>query len=232
MSDTNPEPVAPSVVEYEQLCGRADLLRLLAQLFDHPLTAEAIEALADSGLLAEMVDEEAASALIGADEKLLEELAVAHTAIFSGPGVHIRPYASIHHPRGERKGVLWGDATVWFRRFALDHGLSFEGSGYHGVPDAIGVELDVCATLVRREAELLNAAETARVEAMRGSLATLLGVHMVPWVTPFAAKVREFVPMLECVPVRAFYAGLVGLVLDLLQAEAMRVGGDDAQAQA
>ncbi len=217
----------PEVLELRE---RANLYRLLAQLYTTALDVPTLRTLDEGGVLAELVADEALrTALLDADEAFIEELVHSHTATFFGPGSHVATFASMHHPEGDRQGVLWGSATTWFRRFVLDHGLKFEGKDYHGVPDDLHIQLDVIGHMLDREAELIEGGETERVERMRGSLNVLMGVHMLPWVRVFAAAVARFVPQLDLEPAQALYGGLANLTLELLEAEGARLGVGDEQ---
>lgn len=232
MSTTSNGPTVrpPQVLE---LRGRANLYRLLAQLYAKSVDVTALRVLDEGGVLQELVaDGDLRDELLNADEAYIEELAHFHTATFFGPSNHVATYASIHHPEGERRGVLWGSATTWFRRFALDHGLEFKGKGYHGIPDDLHVQLDVIGHMLDREADLVQAEESERVELMQGSLKVLMGVHMLPWVRVFAAAVADFVPRLESAAARTLYGGLAVLTLDLLEAEGARLGVDNEQPEA
>ena len=207
------------------LAERAALFRLLGHLFLRELDTDLLKRLAEGGFLDEVVeDPEARAALSDPTQKLLDELAVTYAAILIGPGAHVAPYGSVHHPGDKSQGRLWGETTTWLRRFAIDHGLEFKGPGYHGVPDHIGIELELIAKLLARASELTDAGEDVRAQQMVGSLTVLVEQHTQPWVGPFRDRMVSFAARVKSGPGRAFYQGLARLTASLVDDECRALG--------
>ncbi len=207
------------------LSARADLFRLLARLYTRAVDKDVLTRLAETGFLLDLIDDEQVRArLVSPDEDLVERLQLAHTAIFFGPGDHVPQYASAHHP-GEPKGrVLWGDTTVWFRRFVLDHGLSFARPGYQGIPDQIGLELEVYSRFLDTAARLETSGPDEARDRISASLTTLVGTHMRPWIRVFCAAVNTFVQPHEDDVGYAFYGAIAEVTAAAIEDEATRLG--------
>ena len=163
---------------------------------------------------------------------MLEELSLAHTAIFCGPGPHVAPYGSVYHPDEGGQGMLWGKTTAWIRRFALDHGLEFEGPGYRGIPDEASVEFELIYRLLARQADLLEMGRLEKACRIEASLARLVGDHTLPWAAGFCDAVVAFSAGLKSRLGAAFYAGLARLAKDLVEDEGRRLGLDARGGQA
>ncbi len=209
----------PTIKEPEELSGRAAVYRLLAQVYRKEVSSELATALRDSELLtllrAEGYD---VGEDLPADKEQLIELRREFSKTFIGPGPHVAPYGSVHHPDDPKRGRLWGDTTTQIRRFATEHGLKFEGDGYDGIPDHIGHELELFAILIDAEASALEDEEKA--ERLRNSQRYLLRSHLGRWVPTFCHQV-------QAKSKSPFYRGVASLTKDLLGDE-----GDRLAAQA
>ena len=97
---------------------------LVTQLRDPPLT-EALSALGYD------VDKYLAGELEAVTASLQEQF----TQTFLGPGPHVSLYASIHT---DGVGQLWGDSTVWVKRFIEQTGLCFRND-WDSIPDHIAI---------------------------------------------------------------------------------------------
>ncbi len=205
------------------LAGRADLYRLLAGLFRSEPTAEDLRALHGAGLLRELVDDPAELAgLADPTEEVVAGLAEDFCKLLLGPGVHVAPMGSVHHP-GEVEGArMWGSTTQWLFRFVADHGLKLEGPGYQGIPDQIFVELELCARLVDAEAEAIKTGDAERAQRLRGSLGVLIEQNFLPWLEVFVERVEEFLPSVRGALGRSYLGGLCRFTLDLVRDEARR----------
>lgn len=123
------------------------------------------------------------------EEELLGDLAVEYARLFLGPGKHISPHESVHHPReGAQSGRLWGESTVEVKKFIESSGLHYM-SEYNGLPDHISVEFELMELLTLRE-ELAWGEEDKD-----GALSCLkmekefIEEHLIRWVPVFCEKV-------------------------------------------
>jgi putative dimethyl sulfoxide reductase chaperone len=207
----------------EELTGRASAYRLLAQLYRKELTTPLAKSLTRNRLLEllTMGGYEQDDGPIDSDERLTA-LRREFCRIFLGPGPHVAPYGSVHHPDDPKKGQLWGDTTKQLHRFATDHGLTLKGPGYDGIPDHVGHELEMLALLLEAEAEASFAGDDERAERLRNSQRYLLTSHLGRWVPPFCDKVREKA-------IGGFYRGMAALTCDLLQDDQGRLEATEEQ---
>ena len=211
MSDsTTTQPLA--------LIERAALYRLMATLYRSEVTEELGDKLASSGTLGllqrEGFDLEQ-EALADADE--LTAIRREYSRVFLGPGKHVPPYGSVHHPDDTRQGNLWGNTTSRIRRFAKDHGLEFGGQSYDGIPDHVAHELELYAKLLESQAGALQDGDDERAERILNSERYLYRQDLSRWVPPFCRKVRQAAR-------RPFYAELARLTEVLLEEEGARHG--------
>ena len=200
-----------------ELQGTANVCRLAAQLFRRELTAEQAAALDARGALQLLSDN-------GYDldrDKLrdpdfLARLRVEYARIFIGPGKPVQPYGSIHHPGDPKRGRLWGDTTIWLRRFVKDHGVDFGHSHYDGIPDHVGHELEFYAQLLDAEIQALSDGDEDKVLRLNHSEKMLLTEHMLRWIPAFCDRVRDAAKL-------DFYGVLARLTQDFLALEAERL---------
>jgi len=83
------------------------------------------------------------------EEGWLEELEMEYTRLFIGPGEHVSPYESVWHDDG---GMLWGKTTAEIKKFIESLGLKYR-TEWSGLPDHVGVELELMHRLITREHE-------------------------------------------------------------------------------
>ena len=152
-----------------------------------------------------------------ADEGQLRPLRLEYTRVFIGPGPHASPYGSVYHPDDEKSGELWGKTTQQVHRFAADHGLTFVGKAYDGIPDHIAHELELYAKLLEARAVALYDGEDDKAERVENSQRYLYREQLNRWVPAFATRVSEFAS-------RPLYAELARLTKDLLDEEGDRLG--------
>jgi TorA maturation chaperone TorD len=200
---------------------RASLYRLLALLYRQEVTPELGERLRESGML-DLLEGQGydleRDAL--ADPEELTQLRREYTRVFIGPGKHVSPCGSVHHPDDPKKGQLWGDTTVKIHRFAKDHGLSFEGPGYNGIPDHISHELELFAKLLEGRARAEESGDDERAGRIHNSEQYLIREQLGRWAPEFCRKVAE-------AATRPFYAEISRLTTVLLEEEIDSHQGDD-----
>lgn len=208
---------------HEELGGRAAVYRLLAQVYRKELSAPLATSLEQSRLLEllEMGGFEQDDGPISAEQQLVA-LKREYCRVFLGPGPHVSPYGSVHHPDDPKKGRLWGDTTKQIHRFAKDHGLDLKGPGYDGIPDHVGHELELLAVLLEAEAEACLAGDDDRVERIRNSQRYLLSSHLGRWVPGFCDKVRKKA-------IGGFYRGMASLTCELLEDDQGRLATGEEQ---
>jgi TorA maturation chaperone TorD len=201
----------------QELQGVANVCRLSAQLLRHELTAELAAGFEQKGLFAQLAEQGYAfeRARLG-EADYLRQLKTEFARLFVGPGPHLHPYGSVHHPDDPKKGRMWGDTTVWVRRFAIEHGLGFEGKSYDGIPDHVGHELEIYAHLVEAEVRALAAADERRALLLRNSARLFLTKQLLRWVPSFCAKVQAMAEV-------PFYRELARLTADVLELERQRL---------
>lgn len=203
----------------QDLSTRASTYRLLAQLYRREISPDMAASLVEAGVLDLLVDEGydlEPDAM--AEPQALTKLRREYTAIFLGPGEHVAPYGSVHHPDEAGKAQLWGQTTQWVHRFAGDHGVKFEGPTYDGIPDHVGHELELFALLLDGQAQALDEDDAERAERLVNSQALLHRTQLARWVPIFCERVRAKAK-------RPFYAELARVTSDLIELEAPRFEG-------
>ena len=213
----NPPSSKDALARLNEIQGTANVCRLAAQLFRQELTAELVAALDARGALQLLSDKGYdldTAKLFDAD--FLKGLRIEYARIFIGPGTHVHPYGSMHHPDDPKRGRLWGDTTIWLRRFVKDHGVDFGRSHYDGIPDHVGHELEFYAQLLDAEHQAAQAGDQDKVSRLNHSEKMLLGEHMLRWIPPFCDRVSEAANL-------DFYAVLARLTQDVLALEAERL---------
>ncbi len=208
---------------HEELGGRAAVYRLLAQLFRKEITPPMARALDESRLI-ELLELGGYEAVEGSlrDEARLTSLKREFCRVFLGPGPHVAPYGSVHHPDDPKMGRLWGDTTKQIHRFATDHGLELKGAGYDGIPDHIGHELEMLALLMESEAEARANGDEVRAERLLNSQRYLVESHLGRWVPGFCDRVRSKA-------IGGFYRGMASLTRDLLEDDRERLATGEEQ---
>ncbi len=198
-----------------ELKERAATYRLLAQLYRQELTEPLARRIVDTEVLDSLARYGYERPSDFADAQNLSNLKREFTKVFIGPGKHIAPYGSVHHPDDKKKGQLWGETTTTVRLFAKEHGLSFKGEVYDGMPDHIGHELELFALLLEGEAEAVSSDEADKAERLENSQRYLHGQHLSRWIPVFCNKVEQ--------ETDGLYAAIARLTRDLLGDEAERL---------
>ena len=197
----------------ESIRQRANIYRFLAQTYRRELTGTLAEALASSGIL-NLLEESGYA--IGpdnfTDQQRLSELAADYTCVFIGPRPRVSPYGSVHHPDDLKKGRLWGDTTVWVKRFMADHGVELTGEKYDGIPDHVGHLLEFLSMLLDGEAVALDAGDRERATRLSQSRQLFLQKQLGRWIPEFCKKVEERATS-------GFYRGVANLTAELLAEE-------------
>jgi putative dimethyl sulfoxide reductase chaperone len=199
-----------------ELKERAATYRLLAQLYRQELTEPLAKRIIDTEVLDSLARYGYEKPADFADKESLGGIRQEFTKVFLGPGKHIAPYGSVHHPDDPKRGQLWGETTTKVRVFAKEHGLSFEGKAYDGMPDHIGLELELFALLLEGQADAVAAEESDKVERIANSQRYLHGEHLNRWIPVFCDKVEK--------ETDGLYAAIARLTRDLLGDEGERLG--------
>ncbi len=210
-------------VQTAELRSRAAIWQLLASLYRHEISAGLAKRLIETEVLSSLDSELDVDLVLLGEPEGIKQLALEYTRIFIGPGKHVAPYGSVHHPGDPKKGRLWGDTTIQIKRFAEDLGLKFEGEGYDNIPDHVGHELELFSILLARYADAVDAGDDALCERLLSSQRYLLNVHINQWVPPFCAKV-------ETAATYRFYIGVAKLTTWLIDVEAAQLPPRDASA--
>jgi TorA maturation chaperone TorD len=124
----------------------------------------------------------AADALIGAD---LTDLEAEFNRLFSG-ATACPPRESAYERDLFRKQHVLADAAGFYRAFEL---VVPDGSRWQ--PDDIGVELEFCATVLRRHADALDEGWDEPAAVCEDALATFLRDHLGRWYTSFTAELER-----------------------------------------
>lgn len=145
----------------------------------------------------------------GAEDDVLEELAVEYTALFLGPGGHISPHESVYDESGQ--GYLWGPQTVAVRRFVEMLGFRYDGQ-FGGMPDHISVELELMGELARRESVAWENGERDQAANCLKYQQEFMRDHLSTWVYTFCDKVVATAQL-------PFYREAASLLADFLRGE-------------
>lgn len=192
---------------------KANVHGLLAAVFRRELTAEFLDELRRPALVAALAEAGVAldrDFLEGPVDKVLDEHAVAYTALFIGPGKHVPPYASVHFSGGN--GELWGPPTVWAKKFIEETGFDYSDD-FRDLPDHVSVELELMRHLWSREAEALTEGDEETAAWCRDRRETFLADHLAHWVPAFCGMVAKESP-------RAFYREMAALLDAVVASEA------------
>jgi TorA maturation chaperone TorD len=206
-----------NINEIEELRSRASTYMFLAHIFKQEVTQQLAEKMDENGLFTLLEDNgyEIKSDELK-DKDSIDKLAIEFSRIFIGPGPHISPYGSIHHPDDPKAGRLWGDTTVWVRIFIKDHGLKFEGEGYDGIPDHISGEFEFFSLLINKEIEARESGGVKKTERLLNSQRIFLTQQLSKWVPLFCNKVQEKGEL-------SFYKEIARFTTDLLETEKERL---------
>ncbi len=137
---------------HSQALSRSNCYGLLAIIFRDTPTPETITQLRTPPLAEALsnLGYDVTQHLSGELETVTAFLQEQYTQTFVGPGPHISLYASVYH---DDEGQLWGDSTVWVKRFIERTGLSFRDN-WDNIPDHITIELELMQRLTAYEAQL------------------------------------------------------------------------------
>lgn len=210
----NATVVSLSADEWRRLAtSRSNCYSLLALVFRDVMTSRIVAQLRTTPL-AEVLSHlghNTQKDLAGDIDAVTKRLGEQYTQTFAGPGHHVSLYASVHHS-GE--GQLWGDSTVWVKRFIETTGLSFRNN-WDSIPDHIAIELELMQRLAAYEAELWVQLTSAPADEDKQNLIRrlqqclqvqelFLREHLCKWVPQFYKRVLEICPS-------AFYREVAGL---------------------
>ena len=183
---------------HSRALSRSNCYGLLALVFRDTPTVE-ITAQLRARPLAEALSRlgyDVASDLAGEIETVTDQLHEQYTRTFVGPGPHVSPYASVHVSHEAR---LWGDSTVWVKRFVETTGLSFKSSR-GSIPDHIAIELELMQRLTAHEAQLWgqiaahsNEKKNAdkRLSRCLQAQENFLRDHLCKWIPQFCKRILE-----------------------------------------
>jgi TorA maturation chaperone TorD len=137
---------------HKQAVSRSNCYGLLALVFRDTPTSEIVEQLRSSSLAETLASlgYDIAQDFSGELEAVTNRLCEQYTRTFVGPGPHVSLYASVHY---DGQGQIWGDSTVWVKRFIEMTGLSFRNN-WGSIPDHIAIELELMQRLTAHEAKL------------------------------------------------------------------------------
>jgi TorA maturation chaperone TorD len=206
---------------HNQALSRSNCYGLLALIFRDTLTPETITQLRTPPL-ADVLNDlgyDVAQHLAGEIEAVTECLREQYTQTFVGPGPHISLYASIYC---DNEGQLWGDSTVWVKRFIERTGLSFRNN-WDSIPDHITVELELMQHLTAYEAQLWVPNSSLDSENTDKQLCQCLHMqeqflseHLCVWIPQFCKRVLEASTSL-------FYQEMVRLTKSVILSDAEQV---------
>ncbi|MCL5025722.1 MAG: molecular chaperone TorD family protein [Chloroflexi bacterium] len=168
--------------------ARANAYALLAAVFMSEPRRELIEALRSEQMKQAM---DQMGVRLGSrfytmsEHRLLETLAVEYTRLFLGPGPHLSPHESVQ-VQGDT-GLHWGESTVRVEREMTELGLQLPPD-WRGVPDHLGVELEVMRSLTQREAGAWSR-DPAEAESLVERQRRFLAEHLLRWAPDFCEKV-------------------------------------------
>ncbi len=179
-----------------QALSRSNCYGLLAIVFRDTPTPETITQLRTLSLAEALsnLGYDVTQHLAGEFEVVTECLREQYTQIFVGPGPHIPLYASIYC---DNEGQLWGDSTVWVKRFIERTGLSFKDN-WDSIPDHITVELELMQRLTACESQLWTLDSSHNSKNTDKQLCQCLGMqeqflseHLCVWIPRFCERVLE-----------------------------------------
>jgi len=193
----NTEALAAFAQQHRWALSRSNCYGLLALVFRDTPTPQVLEQLR-SPVLAQALGRlgyNPADDLAGDLEAVTERLSEEFTRTFVGPGAFVSPYASVNY---EGEGQLWGDSTVWIKRFIETTGLFFkDNSG--SIPDHIAIELELMQRLTAHEAQLWASRSSGASrnkkdidEQLRQCLEVqqrFLGEHLCKWAPRFCERI-------------------------------------------
>lgn len=181
---------------HSQALSRSNCYGLLAIIFRDTPTPETITQLRTPPLAKALsnLGYDVTQHLAGELEAVTECLREQYTQTFVGPGSHISLYASVYC---DNEGQLWGDSTVWVKRFIERTGLSFKDN-WDSIPDHITVELELMQRLTAYEAQLWVLDSSHSSKNTEKQLCQCLRVqeqflseHLCVWIPQFCERVLQ-----------------------------------------
>ena len=171
---------------------RSNIYGLLAAVYRQEINSDLLQQIKDPrfmGVLSDLGSEELVQFFQKPDKELLEELAVEYTWLFLGPGKHISPHESVHHPREDGQwGGFWGKSTVEVKKLIESTGLDYQDA-YKGMPDHISVELEFMQQVILREEKAWEETDTETASACRRLEKKFIEEHLVRWIPTFCDEV-------------------------------------------
>lgn len=211
------------VLSAEKAHALATVWTVLARVLEEPPTAQVLDSVRSSELLQDwplLGPENKPSNVLSdglaslAESRLVEEdpntVADDHMRLFRGPGsAAASPYESVHR---SREGLVFERETLqvrdWYSRFGLQAPRLD-----HDPDDQIHLELEFCATLLRRGLEQHDRNDEGKVQTLFAAHRDFCREHLFQWAPGF------FETLLKSADTH-FYRGMAGLGLDALhQAE-------------
>lgn len=168
--------------------SRADVYRFFSLVYIREPDAEFISSLRDAETAKTFkalgFDIEAGIKGIG-EEKVEEELLVEYTRLFIGPAPAVSVYESVWV---EESGSLWGKVTSEVKRLVESSGLKYKPS-WTGLPDHIGVELELMQKVIEGEALAREAGDEGKVRVHLEFEQRFMEEHIAKWIPSFCEKV-------------------------------------------
>lgn len=191
---------APFTAELAQF--RANIYKFLASLYLEKPSEALIEKIADKSLLDELAQIFSESCLSHlrafADEYSgdIESLQVEYTGLFVAPfGQYVTPYEAVYRDEREVagkkvKGLLMGESTLDVKRTIRKIGAEIDKS-YRGLPDHIGLELQIMQFLCEQEAEAWEAEDKKLALKYLEFEREFLNGHLCEWAPALTAKILD-----------------------------------------
>ncbi len=225
MTDTNTENTDAATMSPQQwriqALSRSNCYALLALVFRDVLTPEVVEQFRSPSLAKSLgqFDGNTAQELTGDLEAVTEHLRDRYTQTFIGPGPHVSLYASVHISDERR---LWGDSTIWVKRFIETTGLSI-ANNWDSIPDHIAIELELMQRLTDYEAKLWGSDPLPETENTDKQLSQCLRAqeqflrqHLCTWIPQFCQRVSQ-------VSTSPFYRQMAALTESLVLSDAEQI---------
>jgi TorA maturation chaperone TorD len=196
----NIEPEPTNADEWRsQATSRSNCYALLSVIFRDAPTSEIVSQLRTPSMTESFrrLGYDCTQDLAGGLDSVTKSLGEQYTQSFVGPAPHVSLYASVHF---DDDGQLWGDSTVWVKRFIGTTGLSFEGN-WGGIPDHIAIELELMQRLTAHEAQIWVdrlSGRSKKNENLDSQLCCCLRAqeqflcdHLAKWIPRFYGRVLE-----------------------------------------
>jgi TorA maturation chaperone TorD len=205
---------------------RSNIYGLLATVYSREVTADLLHTMNECQLL-ELLSEvghwSEDTFFQRPEGELLEDLAVEYARLFVGPGKHISPHESVHHPREDGQwGQLWGKSTADVKKFIEAAGFHYE-TEYKGLPDHISVELEFMEHVTRREAKAWSEDDEDRARYCREIENKFTEEHLGQWIPLFCEKVAREAEL-------TFYRDIAVLTKNFLEFEREEMDMDSVAA--